>query len=110
MSGGEAIGGLEDVNGEPTLIPKDLSAKQLEDMLKNITPERISSMTGLNLSREVVKDINDMDYDLFAKGDGTYYLARGKGDDIRILADSNGNRIILDALSFYNLRDAGDID
>ena len=110
MSGGDAIGGIEDVNGEPTLIPKELSAKQLEDMLKTITPDKISSMTGLNLNREIVDDINDGDYDLFAKGDGTYYLARGKGDEIRILADSSGNRIVIDALSFYNLRDAGDID
>ena len=62
-------------------------------------------MTGANINAEIVDDINSGDYDLFAKGDGTYYLARGKGDEIRILADSDGNRIVLDALLFYGLRE-----
>ena len=105
---GGTIGGVEDVNGTPTYIPEKLNADQLENMLDNITSEDITRITGLNLSPGVIKDINDEKYDLYATGDGVYFLAIGEGDDIRILADRNGIKIKLNALSYYGL--SGDED
>jgi len=97
-----AVGNVDEVNGHPVVIPKELDADQLEDMLDKITAQNLLDQ-GFSVDPKLLKDINDGEYNLYVVGDGKYKLARGTpGDpDFLIAGDKNGNEIILDALKFY---------
>ena len=97
-----AVGNVDEVNGHPVVIPKELDADQLEDMLDKITAQNLLDQ-GFSVDPKLLKDINDDEYNLYVVGDGKYKLARGTpGDpDFLIAGDKNGNEIILDALKFY---------
>jgi len=97
-----AVGNVDKVNGHPVVIPKELDADKLEDMLDDIKLEDFAAQ-GFNIDAKLLKDIQDEEYNLYVVGDGKYKLARGTpGDpDFLIAGDLNGNEIILDALQFY---------
>ena len=97
-----AVGNVDEVNGHPVVIPKELDADQLEDMLDKMTAQNLLDQ-GFSVDPKLLKDINDDEYNLYVVGDGKYKLARGTpGDsDFLIAGDKNGNEIILDALKFY---------
>ena len=98
------ISGIEQLHWREGLkvIPKELDAEKLEDMLDDIKLEDFAAQ-GFNIDAKLLKDIQDEKYNLYVVGDGKYKLARGTpGDpDFLIAGDKNGNEIILDALKFY---------
>ena len=97
-------GGVDDVDGHPTLIPKQLDADQLEDMMKNITVDNLSAQ-GITIDPKLLEDINDKKFNLYAVGDGVYALARGTPgeNDFLIAADTSGNQIKLNALRYHGV-------
>ena len=97
-------GGVDDVDGHPTLIPKQLNADQLEDMMENITVDNLSAQ-GITIDPKLLEDINDKKYNLYAVGDGVYALARGTPgeNDFLIAADTSGNQIKLNALRYHGV-------
>jgi len=97
-----ALGNVDKVNGHPVVIPRELDADKLEDMLKEINIQNFSDQ-GFTIDPKLLEDINDGEYNLYVVADGKYKLARGTpGDpDFLIAGDKNGNEIILDALKFH---------
>lgn len=97
-----ALGNVDDVSGHPTVIPKELDADKLEDMIEKITVQDFVNQ-GFNIDAKLLEDINDGEYNLYVVGDGQYKLARGTpGEpDFLIAGDKSGNEIILNALQYY---------
>ena len=97
-------GGVDDVDGHPTLIPKQLDADKLEDMMENITVDNLSAQ-GITIDPKLLEDINDKKFNLYAVGDGVYALARGTPgeNDFLIAADTSGNQIKLNALRYHGV-------
>ena len=97
-------GGVDDVDGHPTLIPKQLDADKLEDMMENITVNNLSAQ-GITIDPKLLEDINDKKFNLYAVGDGVYALARGTPgeNDFLIAADTSGNQIKLNALRYHGV-------
>lgn len=97
-----ALGNVDKVSGHPTVIPKELDADKLEDMIEKIDIQGFANQ-GFNIDAKLLEDINDGDYNLYVVGDGQYKLARGTpGEpDFLIAGDKNGNEIILNALKYY---------
>lgn len=70
-----AVGNVDKVNGHPVIIPKQLDADKLEDMLDDIKLEDFAAQ-GFNIDAKLLKDIQDEEYNLYVVGDGKYKLAR----------------------------------
>lgn len=94
--GGNATGGFSKIRGEQVLLPVNVSADQLEDLLDNITIEELVENTGLvNINPGLIKDIHD-DVIPISIGPGAYYLARDTDNGPIALGDNDGNPIIID--------------
>lgn len=98
--GGNATGGFSEIRGEQVLLPVNVSADQVEDLLDDITIEELVENTGLvNIDPGLIKDINDDVYPI-SIGPGTYYLARDTDNGPRLLGDNDGNPILLNVLEY----------
>ncbi len=97
-------GGVDDVNGHQTILPKQLNADQLETMIDKIDLAKFAEQ-GFDIDKKLLEDINGEEYNLYAVGNGRYKLARGTPgeNDFLIAGDKNGNEIVLDALQYYGL-------
>lgn len=99
-------GGLQEVRGTITLLPSQLDAEKLEDMLDEITADDILENTGLEVTPGQIRTINDNDTKLYVHSDGYYYMGIGEPGTpgFRWIADKRQNKVVIDALKYYGLR------
>lgn len=95
---GKQVGGIQDVNGAPTLVPPGLTAAELERRLERLTDERLKAMppirsgNGLAITARQIR--NGV---LVADGPGRYRVQLGRtGTDPRYVMGADGRPWTLD--------------
>jgi len=98
-------GGIQEVRGVPTLLPKELDADKVESMLDGLTAQDILDQTGLEVTNSQVRTIQE-DAQLYVHSHGYYYMGVGEPGSagFRYIADKRGNPVVIDALTFYGFR------
>jgi len=98
-------GGLQEVRGTITLLPPELDADKMEDMLDEITADDILEMTGLEVTNRQVRTIQN-DAQLYVHSYGYYYMGVGEpgSPGFRWIADDRKNPVVIDALKYYGFR------
>ena len=96
-------GGIDAVNEEQTLIPPQLNADILEDMLENIDAGQIIDLNGMIVDQSLIKSINRNQYNLYAVGEGVYKLGRGRktSETFAYATTSDGTEITIDAVKYF---------
>ena len=96
-------GGIAKVNDEQTLIPPQLNADILEDMLEKIDAGQINDLNGMIVDQSLIKSINRKQYNLYAVGEGVYKLGRGRktSDTFAYATTPNGTEIEIDAVKYF---------
>ena len=96
-------GGIDKVNNEQTLIPPQLNADILENMLENIDAGQISDLNGMIVDQSLIKSINRNQYNLYAVGEGVYKLGRGRktSGTFAYATTPDGIEIEIDAVKYF---------
>ena len=107
-------GGIQEVNGTPTLLPPNLNSSDLTTMLKNISAKELFELNGITVDKKLMENINGSnffsldnsagEYSLYAVGEGVYKLGRGTYGDSSFVwaADTDGAEIEIDAIKWKN--------
>ena len=107
-------GGIQEVNGTPTLLPPNLNSSDLTTMLKNISAKELFELNGITVDKKLMENINGSnfiswdrsagEYSLYAVGEGVYKLGRGTYGDSSFVwaADTDGAEIEIDAIEWKN--------
>jgi hypothetical protein len=99
-------GGVEKVNNVPTFLFPGLIDDDLELMMEEIKVEQIKDLSGQDIDKKLLKDINDNNFVLMPapehlepeKGDYIFYKEGSGGKTF--VADSTGAPIIVNALKW----------
>jgi hypothetical protein len=104
-------GGIDPVNGAPTIIPQNMSAADLTDLLATLREEELINpqISGQNVSKKIAADIRNKtgNYKIHpAPGTGKYFVYRGEIgiDDYKHIKDTNGDPLLIDFAALYELR------
>ena len=107
-------GGIQEVNGTPTLLPPNLNSSDLTTMLKKISAKELFELDGITVDKKLMENINGSnffsldsspgEYSLYAVGEGVYKLGRGTYGDSSFVwaADTDGAEIEIDAIEWKN--------
>jgi hypothetical protein len=101
------LGGIDEVNGTPTILPPQMTASDVENALNSITIEQINDP---EISGQVVRpaDIADFGgYKLVPAFAGKYYVYRGKDaikyvTDVSNGVDNPGDPLVIDIEAWHN--------
>lgn len=99
---GETRGGVDDVNGQMTLIPPEMSADTLEDMLDRLSDADLAGLSPVGSANDLRITAGQIaDGKLVAAGHGKYFVALGDplSDDPRWVPAADGTRWILDVFT-----------
>jgi len=100
---GEVRGGIQEIRGVQTFIDPALTADDTEQMLNELTPALVASVTGQTMTDALVEQIKENDeYHLRNVGGDKYAIFYGKTGEVSV-ADKEGTPIIL---SMSEFRDA----
>ena len=103
VKAGESFGGIQEVRGQKTLVPSNLTPDIIEAALKNITPESLAFASGGQIvDAGLVKDISgmgmfvaDSNYTIVSRGGDDFAITLGDADKLNPLfvSDVNDNPI-----------------
>ena len=103
VKAGESFGGIQEVRGQLTLVPSNLTPDIIEAALKNITPESLAFASGGQIvDAGLVKDISgmgmfvaDSNYTIVSRGGDDFAITLGDADKLNPLfvSDVNDNPI-----------------
>jgi hypothetical protein len=104
-------GGIDIVNKAPTLIPQNMLAADMVDLIATLREEDLINpqISGQNISREIAANIrrNPDDYKAHpAPGTDRYFIYRGELGDLnfRYINDTNGDPLLVDFANLFRLR------
>jgi hypothetical protein len=92
--GNKSYGGIQEVRGQMTLLPPEVTPDDLEDALSSLTSEMAFEVSGINLSPGILNAIpNNSDFQVIsAGGDKAAITFKADANGIpRYVKDSDGN-------------------
>ena len=104
-------GGIDDVNGAPTILPTNMDADQMEKALQTLTADDLGNqdVSGQEVDQNLLSDINKSDrYKVHpAPGTGRYYIYRGEmgiESSYQWMKDASGDPILIDFSALQELK------
>lgn len=103
VKNGVVRGGIQEIRGVQTFIDPALTADETEEMLNELTPALVASVTGQTMTDALIKQIKENEeYHLRNVGGDKYAIFYGKTGEVSV-AGTDGTPIIL---SMSEFRDA----
>ena len=107
--GNKSYGGIQEVRGQMTLLPPEVTPDDLEDALSSLTSEMAFEVSGINLSPGILNAIpNSSDFQVIsAGGDKAAITFKEDANGIpRYVKDSDGNPFFFDISKLVELSKA----
>jgi len=110
FSNGEYYGGIQEVRGQPTFVPTEITADMFEDALNGITSETLAAASGGQVISEgraeaiagalTVPAVGDYKFKVVARGGSEFAILYGDPNSGRpiFVADDNQNAIVFDIM------------
>tara|TARA_Y100000004_G_scaffold197224_1_gene270516 strand:+ start:9863 stop:12391 length:2529 start_codon:yes stop_codon:yes gene_type:complete len=99
---GIEYGGIQEVRGVKTFINPNLDAGSYERMLNELTPEALSSVTGLDINPKLASSINeDNNYKLRNIGGDKYVIEYPGQSGLVNVGDTEGRPVIFDSQELF---------